>query len=97
MMTRNMATDFHRRRRQDSSLDNIEIADPRGEHDAEAVRVMELIRSLPEAYRETLSLRLVEGLTGPEIAQCTGLTHGSVRVNLHRGFQLLREKMGVPS
>jgi RNA polymerase sigma-70 factor (ECF subfamily) len=95
MMTRNIATDFHRRRRHDSSVDLIEIADPHAEHDAEAVRVLELIRSLPEAYRETLSLRLIEGLTGPEIAECTGLTHGSVRVNLHRGFQLLREKLGV--
>jgi len=39
---------------------------------------------LPDAYRETLILRLVEGMTGPEIAARTGLTHGSVRVNLHR-------------
>jgi RNA polymerase sigma-70 factor (ECF subfamily) len=95
MITRNIAMDFHRRRRQDTSLDSIEVADPQGEYDAEAVRVLELIRSLPESYRETLSLRLIEGLTGPEIAECTGLTHGSVRVNLHRGFQLLREKLGV--
>jgi len=97
MITRNIAMDFHRRRRQDTSLDSIEVADPQGEYDAEAVRVLELIRSLPESYRETLSLRLIEGLTGPEIAECTGLTHGSVRVNLHRGFQLLRQKLGVQS
>ena len=31
---------------------------------------------------------------GPEIAARTGLTHGSVRVNLYRGMQLLREKLG---
>ena len=37
-----------------------------------------------------LGLRLVEGLSGPEIAARTGLTHGSVRVNLHRGMSLLR-------
>ena len=35
-------------------------------------------------------LRFVEGMTGPEIAARTGLTPGSVRVNLHRGMQLLR-------
>ena len=46
--------------------------------------------SLPDAYRETLMLRLVEGLTGPEIAERTGLTPASVRVNLHRGMKLLR-------
>ena len=52
------------------------------------------IRSLPEAYRETLVLRLVEGMTGPEIAARTGLTPGSVRVNLHRGLAQLKEKLG---
>jgi hypothetical protein len=49
---------------------------------------------LPEAYREPLILRLVEGMTGPEIATRTGLTPGSVRVNLHRGMQMLRERLG---
>ena len=53
------------------------------------------IRRLPEAYREPLLLRLVEGRTGPEIARATGLTHGSVRVNLHRGMQLLRAELGI--
>jgi RNA polymerase sigma-70 factor (ECF subfamily) len=61
--------------------------------DSEARAVMTVIQSLPESYRETLVLRLVEGLTGPEIAERTGLTHGSVRVNLHRGMKLLRERL----
>jgi RNA polymerase sigma-70 factor (ECF subfamily) len=60
---------------------------------AEAHAALEAIRALPEAYRETLILRLVEGMTGPEIAARTGLTHGSVRVNLHRGMQQLREAL----
>ena len=55
-----------------------------------AERVLHHIQSLPEAYRETLALRLVEGLTGPEIARQTGLTPESVRVNLCRGMELLR-------
>lgn len=63
--------------------------------DDETFRVLALLRALPEAYRETLVLRLVEGMTGPEIAARTGLTEGSVRVNLHRGIRLLREKLGV--
>ena len=53
-------------------------------------RVLDLIRSLPDAYRETLVMRLVEGLSGPEIAKATGLGAGSIRVNLHRGMELLR-------
>ena len=59
--------------------------------------MLETIRQLPDAYRETLILRLVEGMTGPEIAVRTGLTAASVRVNLHRGMKLLREKLGARS
>jgi RNA polymerase sigma-70 factor (ECF subfamily) len=59
--------------------------------DGEAFAILESIRDLPESYRETLSLRLVEGMTGPEIATRTGLTPESVRVNLCRGMKLLRE------
>ena len=60
----------------------------------EALAVLAAIRALPDAYRETLVLRLVEGMTGPEIAVRTGLTEGSVRVNLHRGMKLLRARLG---
>lgn len=60
---------------------------------SEAQRVMEALRRLPEAYRETLVLRLVEGMTGPEIAARTGMTPDSVRVNLCRGMKLLRAKL----
>jgi RNA polymerase sigma-70 factor (ECF subfamily) len=34
-------------------------------------------------------------MTGPEIAARTGLTPASVRVNLHRGMKMLREKLGL--
>lgn len=61
----------------------------------EALLVLTAIRALPEAYRETLTLRLVEGMTGPEIAARTGLTPASVRVNLHRGMKQLRERLKV--
>ena len=92
MIARNRAVDFHRR-----SRETVEISDElRGSdtHDSKAREILELIRSLPEAYRETLILRLVEGMTGPEIAARTGLTAASVRVNLHRGMKLLRERLG---
>lgn len=59
----------------------------------QAFLILDAIRGLPEAYRETLILRLVEGMTGPEIAERTGLTHQSVRVNLSRGMKMLRERL----
>jgi RNA polymerase sigma-70 factor, ECF subfamily len=93
MIARNRAVDYHRRSRA-----TVEITDELAGSDKQqsrAAEILELIRSLPEAYRETLVLRLVEGMTGPEIAARTGLTAASVRVNLHRGMKLLREKLGV--
>ncbi len=61
----------------------------------QASEALHAIRRLPEAYRETLMLRLVEGLSGPEIADLTGLTPESVRVNLHRGMARLRDALGI--
>lgn len=93
MIARNRAMDFHRRSREMEELP-LDLAH-REPVDAEAAEALALIRTLPEAYRETLVLRLVEGMTGPEIAGRTGLTPASVRVNLHRGMKLLREKLGL--
>lgn len=61
----------------------------------DAQKVLKALQALPEAYAEPLAMRLVEGMSGPEIAERTGLTPGSVRVNLHRGMKLLREKLGL--
>jgi RNA polymerase sigma-70 factor, ECF subfamily len=96
-IARNLAHDANRRRSQSRSLDD-DLPEPQAgggspEDDAASAELIGIVRALPEAYRETLVLRLVEGLTGPEIALRTGLTHGSVRVNLHRGMRLLRERI----
>ena len=93
MIARNRAMDFHRRARETEELSE-ELQQPSRPR-AEAEEVLRVIRSLPEAYRETLVLRLVEGMTGPEIAARTGLQPDSVRVNLHRGMKILREKLGI--
>lgn len=92
MIARNRAMDFHRK-----SRETIEVTEELGGKDSgesRAVEILEIICTLPDAYRETLVLRLVEGMTGPEIATRTGLTSASVRVNLHRGMKLLRQKLG---
>lgn len=94
-IARNRATDVHRRRREESDAEAVPVSE-RSSKVAEANRVLAIIRTLPEAYRETLVLRLVEGMSGPEIAAQVGLTPESVRVNLHRGMKLLKEKLGEP-
>src|SRR5919206_728505 len=91
MITRNRAMDFHRRRRETDELPET-LAQHATPH-AEANEVLEHIRELPEAYREPLILRFVEGMTGPEIAARTGLAPASVRVNIHRGMKLLRARL----
>jgi len=98
-ITRNRANDYYR----DSSRVELpmepeeeeKVQSRSNDHAAEqeAAMTLAVLRTLPETYREPLMLRLVEGLTGPEIAGRMGLTHGSVRVNLHRGMQMLREKL----
>jgi len=95
MITRNRAMDFHRRSRDTAELTDDLPAANTSTPEAEATEVLNLIRLLPEAYREPLILRFVEGMTGPEIAGRTGLAPASVRVNIHRGMKLLREKMGA--
>lgn len=95
MIARNRAMDFHRRKHETEELSDDFASRADSEADREAANVLDAIRGLPEAYRETLVLRLVEGMTGPEIAGRTGLTPSSVRVNLHRGMKLLREKLGM--
>lgn len=93
MIARNRAMDFHRRARATEELS--EGLAHAGGRECEASEALEIIKALPEAYRETLVLRLVEGMTGPEIAARTGLQPASVRVNLHRGMKLLRERLGL--
>jgi RNA polymerase sigma-70 factor, ECF subfamily len=95
MIARNRAMDFHRSSRKTEELQEEMAQNSRHDAQADAAKAIAVIRDLPEAYRETLVLRLVEGMTGPEIAARTGLTPASVRVNLHRGMKLLREKLGM--
>ncbi len=92
-IARNRAAEFHRSKRPVEELSD-EISGPK-KPSAEALEILEVIRAMPDTYREILALRLVEGMSGIEIAERTGLSHDSVRVKLHRGMELLRQKLGI--
>jgi len=98
-IARNVASDYHRRSVPEEALTDdafdkeIQCRMSGGNQDGLAAAILDAVMSLSEAYRETVILRLVEGMTGPEIAAHTGMTHGSVRVNLHRGMEQLRAKL----
>lgn len=91
-IARNAAADWHRApaRRTEGEAPDERHAAIDGASSTDALAALAAISSLPDAYRETLLLRLVEGLSGPEIARVTGLTPDSVRVNLSRGMKRLR-------
>ena len=91
-IARNRAIDHVRAKRPTDELAEVPVEAPRS---AEVAQVLVALRGLPEAYQETMILRLVEGMSGPEIAEQTGLSPGSVRVNLHRGMKLLRAALGI--
>ena len=94
-IARNRATDYFRQTRPAVPLEENMKSESQPEASGlDALEVLDLIRQLPEAYRETMILRLVEGMTGPEIARETGLTADSVRVNLCRGMKMLRGLLG---
>jgi RNA polymerase sigma-70 factor (ECF subfamily) len=93
MITRNRAMDYHRRSRETTEIE--ETHSQTQATQGQSVEVLNLIKLLPEAYREPMILRFVEGMTGPEIAERTGLAPASVRVNIHRGMKMLREKLGA--
>ncbi|MEZ5346651.1 MAG: sigma-70 family RNA polymerase sigma factor [Pyrinomonadaceae bacterium] len=92
-IARNRTVEFFRRNKPAEELP--EELSGRKSRKNEANEILDAIRQMPDTYRETLILRLVEGMTGPEIAEQTGLTPSSVRVNLHRGMRMLRSKLGI--
>jgi RNA polymerase sigma-70 factor (ECF subfamily) len=100
-IARNVAHDYHRRSvpeeplPDDVSDQETQLRTSGRDQDGLSAAVLEAVMSLSETYREILILRLVEGMTGPEIAARTGMTHGSVRVNLYRGMEQLRAKLSA--
>jgi RNA polymerase sigma-70 factor (ECF subfamily) len=94
-IARNTAADVYRKRHPHGELVEEPARRSHQHEDTEAQVALAAIRALPEAYRETVMMRLVEGMTGPEIADRTGLSPASVRVNLHRGIKLLRRRLAA--
>ena len=99
-IARNEARMHHRAEQPTEELSH-QHPDPGGDPDSVPDRlgtddVLRALRAVPERYRESLTLRLVEQMGGEAIAARLGLTHGTVRVYLHHGLRLLREQLGAP-
>ncbi|MCO4769631.1 MAG: sigma-70 family RNA polymerase sigma factor [Deltaproteobacteria bacterium] len=92
-IARAKATDRLRRRKKTVPLPETLSVPPR--LTLEAREALAALARMPSHLSEPLAMRLLEGMTGPEIADATGLTHGSVRVTLHRAMKRLREELEV--
>ena len=56
-------------------------------------RVLDVLRSLPEEYRQVLMLRYIGGADYGQIGQQLHITNGSLRGLLARGMAMLRAKL----
>ena len=93
-IARNRARMHHRGTRPTELLSEEMPGSEKAESRVETAEILRALQTLPERYREPLTLRLVEEMSGEEISRFTGLTHGTVRVYLHHGLKLLRDKLG---
>jgi RNA polymerase sigma-70 factor (ECF subfamily) len=55
--------------------------------------VRRTVRRLPEKFRKVIIMRFVGGLSAGQIAVQLGKRHGTVRVWLHRAYQILRKEL----
>lgn len=90
---RNAALDMLKKERWNTSMP--EDWDPPAPEDGqgEYQRLVELIRSLPEAYRRVLELKFVEEETNQEIARRLGLKESTVSTKVQRGRRPLLDAM----
>ena len=55
--------------------------------------VRQTVSRLPEKFRNVIIMRFAAGLSAAQIAEKLGKRHGTVRVWLHRGYQILRKDL----
>ena len=73
----------------DSAPDPVKSAEQREQRE----HALSILRSMPEEYRQVLTLRYLAGADYETIARQLALTNGSLRGLLHRGLAMLRSQM----
>ena len=63
------------------------------ERKEERARALSAMRSLPDEYRQVLTLRYLAGADYESISRQLALSNGSLRGLLHRGIAMLRKQM----
>lgn len=57
--------------------------------------LLEIVKSLPDGYRQVFNLSVIEGYSHKEIGEMMGIKEVSSRSNLSRAKELLRKKLSV--
>ena len=100
-IARNVATDYHRRRRPTVTWDLVpETLQATGDGGPEAAllqqealtRLRSMLARLDPDKRELLALRFAAGLTAPELAAVVGKSEAAVRKQLARTLHALKER-----
>jgi len=55
--------------------------------------VRQTVHRLPKKFRKVIIMRFIAGLSAAQIAKQLGKRHGTVRVWLHRAYQILRKDL----
>lgn len=94
-IARNVIHDHYRKKSDNVSLVDV---DPAEEQDATSCLrarasewLDELIRQIPDPYREAVQLSEIEGLTQVDVAQRLGLSQSGAKSRVQRGRAMLRE------
>ena len=91
-----------RRRRQLSYTDDLDHVEAPGDSTAqvaeqeEAERILDVVRELPETYREPLLLVYSRRLPYAAIGQILGISENAVQVRIFRARKMVRERMEKP-
>lgn len=75
----------------EEGFDPVDSAAPEAGLQYDSERALRLVQSLPEAYRDAVYMRYVEGFSLEDIATITGETKNTVTVRVHRGIEKLRK------
>jgi RNA polymerase sigma-70 factor (ECF subfamily) len=65
-----------------------------GDESSTDSRIFRMVRELPDPYQKVLWLRYAEELDVPEIAKLHGVTESTIRSQIKRGLDRLRERVG---
>ncbi len=89
------------RKKKETSLDAMQAAGwdpgydqtPDMQKRIEQGKIMAMLRTMDEGYREVLIMRYIDGLPPADIAAILGESANTISVRLHRGIKLLRSHL----